>query len=125
MAFSRIPLFSENPEEITGIVLKDDLLQSLYEGRASDNLASIKRDVSAVRDDMTLRKVFEQLHENQEHLAIVLNEFGGLAGLVTLEDVIETIFGLEIMDEKDTIKDLRKYAREKWEVRAKKMGLVE
>ncbi len=124
-SFSRIPVFKENKDEVTGFILKDHLLQSLLEGKENDSLISIRREANFVPDTMTLRKVFETLNEKQEHMAIVVDEYGGVMGLVTLEDIIETLFGFEILDETDAITDPQKYARQKWEARAKRIGLIE
>ncbi|WPP50382.1 hemolysin family protein [Catalinimonas niigatensis] len=125
MNFSRIPLYHESKDAVTGILLKDDLLLNLVEGKSDELLKNVSRELSVVWNHMPLRKVFETLNEKREHLAVVVDEYGGLMGLVTLEDVIETLFGLEIMDETDAISDLQSYARQKWEQRAKKLGLIE
>lgn len=125
MNFSRIPLYHESKDTVTGILLKDDLLLNLVEGRADTTLKNISRELSVIWNHMPLRKVFETLNDKREHLAVVVDEYGGLMGLVTLEDVIETLLGLEIMDETDSISDLQSYARQKWEQRAKKLGLIE
>ena len=106
------------------VFLKDELLQNLVDKRADEPLRILKREVLTVQEDTPLRKVFEMLNVKHGHLALVVDEYGSLLGLVTLEDVFETLFGLEIMDESDTILDLQKYAREKWEERAKKLGLI-
>jgi CBS domain containing-hemolysin-like protein len=124
-SFSRIPLYQETKDEVTGILLKDHLLQHLLEGDDTAPLSSISREATFVPGSMTLRKVFETLNEKQEHLAIVVDEYGGVMGLVTLEDIIETLFGFEIVDETDAITDPQKFARQKWEARAKKLGLIE
>ena len=76
-----------------------------------------------VPETMPLRKIFEKLITNREHLAVILDEYGGVLGLITQEDIIETLLGLEIMDETDAITDLQKYARTKWKERARSMGL--
>lgn len=125
LRFSRIPLFQESKDHVSGLVMKSELYQALIEGKGDEPLMSIKRDVAMIPQDLHLRKVFELLKEKREHLAIVAGEYGEVIGLVTLEDVIETLFGLEIMDETDKISDLQAYAREKWEERAKKLGIIE
>lgn len=124
-SFSRIPLYKETKDEVTGILLKDHLLQHLLEEDENAPLSSISREATFVPGSMTMRKVFEILNEKQEHLAIVVDEYGGVMGLVTLEDIIETLFGFEIVDETDAITDPQKFARQKWEARAKKLGLIE
>jgi CBS domain containing-hemolysin-like protein len=122
--FSRIPLYEGSKDHITGLMLKDDLLMGLIEGKDDDKLADIRRDIVFVNKEMSLRNVFQKLNEKREHLAVVLDEFGGLDGLVTLEDVIETLLGLEILDETDRVSDLQSFARKKWEERAKRLGLI-
>jgi len=125
LIFSRIPLYCENRDTVTGILLKDELLQQIIEGQAEAPLKSIKREATLIPDNTPLRQAFGILQENRSHLAIVVDSYGGTLGLLTLEDIIETLFGLEIMDETDAISDLQKYARQKWEARARKMGLIE
>lgn len=124
-SFSRIPLYKETKDEVTGILLKDHLLQNLLEGDDTVPLSSISREVTFVPGSMTMRKVFETLNEQHEHVAIVVDEYGGVMGLVTLEDIIETLFGFEIVDETDAITDPQKFARQKWEARAKRLGIIE
>ncbi len=125
MRFSRIPLYEVNRDHVTGLLLKDDLLQKLVEGKGEEPLSSIRREPILVPESTPLRRVFETLNERREHLAMVIDEYGGLLGLVTLEDVFETLFGLEILDETDSVSDLQKFARQKWEERAKKLGLID
>lgn len=125
IVFSRIPLYSKSKDAVSGILLKDDLLYNMVEGRKAEPLKNIKREVAIVHESMSLRNVFEILNKKHEHLAVVVDEYGTLQGIVTLEDIFETLFGLEIMDETDSISDLQSYARQKWEERAKKMGLID
>ena len=122
--FSRIPLYGESKDQVTGLLLKSELLRCIVEGKGEETLAKHKRPISIISPDMKLQKVFEKLNGDRAHLAVVMDEFGGLAGLVSLEDVIETLFGLEIMDENDSISDLQAHARQKWEERAKKLGII-
>ena len=74
---------------------------------------------------MPIPTLFEQLVENRNHMALVVDEYGSVSGIVTMEDVIETLLGLEIMDESDNISDLQSLARKSWEYRAKRLGLIE
>ena len=73
---------------------------------------------------MPIPKLFEQLVETRNHMALVVDEYGSVSGLVTMEDVIETLLGLEIMDESDNVSDLQQQARKNWETRAKKLGIL-
>lgn len=123
--FSRIPLYADNSDNITGYFLKDDLLLALVESKGEEPLSSIKREMTVASRDMSIPSLFETLIEKREHLALVVDEYGSVSGLVTQEDVIETLLGFEIMDESDNIADLQNLARKRWEQRAKKMGLLE
>lgn len=125
LRFSRIPIFENSSDNITGIALKDDILQKLVEDKFDLLLKEVKREVIAVKDDMPLPKLFEVLTTKRATLAIVVDSYGSLVGLVTMEDVLETLLGLEIVDESDGVADLQKLARKQWEERAKKLGLIE
>lgn len=89
-------------------------------GNGEASLSTIKREVLVVPENASLKLLLQRLLERQEHIAVVVDEYGGLAGVVTMEDVIETLLGIEIVDEIDAIEDMQKLAREKWEKRAKK-----
>lgn len=122
--FSRIPVYETNADHITGFVLKDDVLQKVAEDEDHVPLNNIKRDIVAVQDERTLPGVLEDLIAKQSKISTVVDQYGSLLGVVTLEDVIETLLGLEIVDETDKAADLQQLARKKWEERAKKTGLV-
>lgn len=122
--FSRIPLFNDKPNDITGLILKDDILQELLLNNGSQKLEDHKRSVIIVNNKMTLPALFETLTTGREHMAVVADEFGSVVGVVTLEDVFETILGIEIVDESDSVEDLQELARKKWAERAEKMGIL-
>ena len=94
-------------------------------GNGDKLLADIKRDIIIIKRTMPIPKLFEQLVESKNHMALVVDEYGSVGGLVTMEDVIETLLGMEIMDESDSIADLQLLARRSWETRAKRLGLIE
>jgi len=125
LRFSRIPVFSENPDEITGYFLKDDLYKAIIDGKGNAKLESIKRTILVTKKELSIPDLFDKLIKEREHIALVVDEYGSVSGLVSQEDVIETLLGLEIMDETDNIADLQSYARKSWESRAKKMGIIE
>lgn len=120
--FSRIPIFRETRDDVVGIMLKDDLLQKLVEAKGDTPLKDIKREVSFVQDDMPLPALFDHFTTKRDHLSMVVDNYGSVVGLVTMEDLFETLLGQEIMDEMDEVADLQKLARRKWEERFKKKG---
>ncbi len=122
MRFSRILVFDNSVDQITGYVLKDEVLQRIIEGDGGLSLAEIKRPIHVVHENTPVPQLFTRLMEKKEHIALVVDEYGGTAGIVSMEDVIETLLGLEITDEFDAVEDLQKWAREKWEKRSKKLG---
>lgn len=123
--FSRLPVHAEGRDDVTGYVLKNDLLIKLARDEEDTPLGEIKRDVLIVPDMLPLRDLFERLLEHQEHIAVAVDEYGGFSGVVTMEDVVETLLGMEIMDEVDAIEDMQKLARSKWLQRARRLGIVE
>lgn len=123
LVFSRYPVYGDNDEDIKGYVLKADMMLALARGQRQRSLTELTREVLFVPEFISLRVLFGQLLSEQEHFAVVVDEYGGFAGVVTMEDVLETLLGIEIVDESDTIEDLRKVARDKWTQRARKLGL--
>jgi len=121
--FSRLPLYRTHTDDITGFVLKDDVLTFATQKRGDEKLKALKRDILAVPESVSLTALLERFLQERQHIAIVVNEYGGTDGLVTLEDLIETLMGMEIMDETDAVEDMRALARKQWVKRAKDMGL--
>ncbi len=124
LRFSRIPIYDGDIDNITGYVMKDDILKSIIDNKADAPLSSIKRNITTVDDETPIPNMFEQFLNKREHIAqVTKNEFGGFEGIVTQEDVIETLLGLEIVDETDGIDDMRKLARKQSKQRARALGL--
>jgi CBS domain containing-hemolysin-like protein len=124
LAFTRLPVYGGTLDEITGYVLRADVLVGVAEGRGDDPLASIRRPIPTVAKTLPLPRVFERMLERREHIALVVGEYGGTSGIVTMEDVIETLLGLEIVDEADTEQDMQRLARERWAARAERLGVL-
>ncbi|MGJ8745925.1 CNNM domain-containing protein [Polaribacter sp.] len=122
LSFSRIPVFSENPDNIKGYFLKDNLLEAIINGDGDATLATIKRDIVITERDLSIPDLFDKLIKVKEHIALVVDEYGSVSGLVSQEDVIETLLGLEIMDESDNVADLQQHAKKTWEKRSKDMN---
>ena len=125
LRFSRIPIFDEKMDNITGFVLKDNVYEEIINKNGDMLLGELKRDLLITRRSTPIPKLFDILIAKREHIALVVDEYGSVAGLVTMEDVIETLLGLEIMDESDNIADLQTFARKNWENRAKQSGVIE
>ena len=123
LKFSRIPVYQDKSHNITGFILKDDVLEEIVEERGDKLLADLKRDIPIVQANKPIPELFETFIQQRGHIALVTDEFGNTIGIVTMEDIIETLLGLEIMDESDTIEDMQKQARKNWERRAKRMGI--
>ena len=125
LQFSRIPVYSENNENITGYVFCQAVFEKLAEDEDELILKNIKREIVVVPESSPLFKVWETLLEKKEHIALIVDEYGGMDGIVTMEDIIETLLGFEIVDEKDAVADMREYARERWNIRQKKYNLLD
>ncbi len=124
LKFSRIPVYKDKTHNITGFVLKDDILEQLVEQNGEKRLVDIKRDILIVNSSKAIPELFDKLVKNKAHIAIVVDEFGNMIGLITMEDIIETLLGLEIMDESDNVEDMQMLARKNWERRAKRLGII-
>lgn len=125
LKFSRIPVYKGSPDNITGLVLKDEVYKEMAFDNNSKKLSEVKREIIVVSRNIPIPKLFEKLIESKNHLAMVVDEYGSVSGLVTQEDVIETLLGLEIMDESDNVEDLQLLARKNWELRARRLGVID
>ncbi len=123
LSVSRIPTFGDDIDDITGFVLKADIFLALANDKHETILKDLRREIVSVSAKTPLSKLFDLLLNQRAHIAIVVDSYGGTDGLVTLEDVIETLLGLEIVDEADKIDDMQHLARKQWEKRAEAMGL--
>lgn len=125
LRFSRIPVYTDTEDNIKGLVLKDEIYKEMALGNGSKKLSELKRDIIIVDRNIDIPTLFEKLIETKNHMTLVVDEYGSVSGIVTMEDVIETLLGLEIMDESDNVSDLQLQARRNWESRAKKLGIIE
>lgn len=122
--FTRLPLFRESLDDITGFIIKSDMMVSKAQGQEEAKLETMKRDIIHVFAEKPLSDLLELFLDKRQHIALVVDEYGGTLGLVTLEDVVETLLGMEIVDEMDKVEDMRALARRQWEKRAKAVGLT-
>jgi CBS domain containing-hemolysin-like protein len=119
MMFSRIPIWRQTPDHVNGYVLKDQLLLRAARNELDVPVSAFARAALMVPDTSAVPALFEKMLDCREQIAVVIDEYGGIDGVVTMEDVIETLIGLEIVDEADSVHDMRAMARAKWEARAK------
>ena len=116
LSFSRIPIYSKKTDNITGYVLKDNILEQIVKKNGNSPLVSIKRKSIFSNYESLIPKVFDRLIKDREHISIVTDEYGTVTGIVTMEDIIETLLGREIMDETDTVKDMQVLAKTKEQI---------
>ena len=124
LRFSRIPVYKDEIDNITGLVLKDEVFKEMANNNGHKKLADIKRTILVTNRGLPIPKLLDKLVVNKNHMALVVDEYGSVSGLVTMEDVIETLLGFEIMDESDSIADLQLFARKSWEKRAERLGII-
>lgn len=119
--FSRIPVYEGNRDNITGYVFREYVFEKLAEDQFDLKLKDIKRDILSFHESATLFDVWDEMISKKELISVVLDEYGGMDGIATLEDIIETLLGFEIVDEKDRVDDMQQYALDRWKHKQKKM----
>ncbi len=125
LRFSRIPLYEGGTRDhIIGYMLKDELLARRVDGAREMALRGLRRDIITIHLGHPITELFSEFLATREHIALVVDQFGGTAGIVTMEDVIETLLGVEIVDESDQAADMQVLARRHWERRAKRLGVI-
>lgn len=123
--FSRIPIHQGTLDKVTGYVLRSDVLLRAARDERDTPLSDLRRELRTVPDEQPLSELLERLLAQQTHMALVIDDHGTTTGLVTLEDVVETLFGTEIIDEVDSVADLRELARKQWHQRAQRLGVLD
>ncbi|MFN3454519.1 MAG: hemolysin family protein [Pseudobdellovibrio sp.] len=117
--FSRIPVYQDNLDNIIGITHRYKILEALSHDQHHKKISEIVTPINTVSERLTVSQALDLFIKEKIHLAIVIDDYGVTTGLVTLEDAVETLLGVEIVDEFDNIEDMRKYALEQWQLRKK------
>lgn len=118
--FSRIPIFEGDRDNITGYIFRELVFEKLAEDQFELKLKDIKRSIVTFDENTTLFDAWDEMLSNKEHISLIVDEYGGMDGITTLEDVIESLLGFEIIDETDRVADMRQYAMERWKSKQKK-----
>ncbi len=121
---SRIPVYADKQEYITGYILRSTALEYLADDKFNIRLGEIKRDITLYNEETSLSDIWESFLENKEQIGLIIDDYGCFQGIITMEDIIESILGLEIIDERDEASDMQQYAKERWEQRQKKYRTI-
>lgn len=124
LRFSRILVYMGELDNVTGYVLKHDLLLKFAHGEGDTPISALRRDILVLPSVVRVPNLLESMLKNKEHMILLVGEYGGTAGVVTLEDVVETMLGMEIVDEIDQVEDMQALARLQWRARAQSLGIV-
>lgn len=126
LTHSRIPVYDdENDEYVIGYVLRQEILEKMAEDKFTTKLDEITRPIMTFKEEDTVSDIWEKMLEKKEHISVILDEYGSVRGIVTMEDVIETMIGHEIVDETDEVVDMQEYAKEQWEKAQKELVKAE
>ena len=119
---SRIPVYADNDEYITGYILRMEALQLMAEDKHDVTLGEIKREIPSFNEETPLDQIWDEMLRKDEQISVIIDDYGCFQGILTLEDVIETLLGSEIVDEYDTVRDMQQLALEKWKKRREAAG---
>ena len=120
LRFGRIPVYQQDLDDITGVVHRYKLLDAYSQGKSELTLAALAQPLYAIPDSKSVASILDEMIRRQDHMFLVVDEYGGTAGIITLEDAIETLLGVEIVDEFDTVEDMRTLARQIGEYRRRR-----
>lgn len=118
--FTRMPIYNDTPDQITGKVIKHDLFEAERSGNGDKPISDYAKEIDRVSEKLPVQQLLDLFIKHRAHLFLVEDEFGQTAGIVTLEDAIETLLGREIVDESDTIEDMQELAKTKYRERLRK-----
>lgn len=118
---SRIPVYADSDDYVSGYVLRQAVLERLAEDKFNTKLSELARPILTFEEDTPVFEIWESLLEKKEQISVIIDEYGGFRGLVTMEDVIETMLGFEIVDERDSVVDMQELAIQQWQRQKRKI----
>lgn len=121
LRFSRIPVYAGNLDNIVGMSHRYKIHDALSNDQHDKKIRDLVTPISSIPERMTVSQVLDFFIKEKEHIALAVDEYGIVAGLVSLEDAVETLLGVEIVDELDSVEDMRKFALEQWQLRKQKV----
>lgn len=113
--YSRIPIYGDNIDDVTGFVLRHDILKRAANDEGHLPLSAMQRTMHSVPETLTVTKALDEFMIRQHHIFLVIDEYGGTAGIITMEDTIESLLGVEITDESDIVADMRQLAQQRYD----------
>lgn len=119
---SRIPVYKDDDDYITGYVLRTDVLQLIADDKFDCTLGSIRRHITLIREDEPLGHVWDAMLDKKEQICCVIDEYGSFQGILSMEDIIETLIGSEIVDENDETADMQAFAKQQWATKQKNLS---
>ena len=120
LSHSRILVYDDdNSDYVIGYVLRQTVLEMMAEDKFSMTIREISRPILSFEEEESVGNIWEKFLEKKEHISVIIDEYGTFRGIVTLEDVIETMLGQEIVDERDEVVDMQEYAKEQWKAAQK------
>lgn len=122
--YSRIPVYDESRDNITGFVLRQEVFEYIDQNPETKKLKDIRRNILIVPEARTVLDLWNDMLNSKKHIALVVDEYGGMDGIVTMEDIFETLLGLEIVDERDKVVDMQEFALERWKARKLKYSIL-
>ena len=122
--FSRIPIVDNNLDDIIGVVFRSKILEMSSDGKSNVKMEELAAELLTVSPEDSVATLLEEFLKKKQHVFLVVDEYGTTQGIITLEDAVETLLGAEIVDESDSVEDMRQLARELWEKRRKRKRLI-
>ena len=120
--FSRVPLYEGSLDQVVGFIHRYKILEAYSHDLFDITLEEYMKPIHSIPDQISVAAALDQFIKRKEHIFIAVDSYGGLTGLVSLEDAVETLLGVEIVDEFDSVEDMRQYALEQWQIRKKTMN---